>query len=53
MARTKTTPRKKRSSGKKTYILKRKLANPKSVSFRNTQGSPRYERIGTKILRNR
>ena len=53
MARTKTTPRKKRSSGKKTYILKRKLANPKSVRFRNTQARVRYERIGTKILKNR
>ena len=53
MARTKTIPRRKRSGGKKTYILKRRLANPKSLRFGNTQFTVRYERIGTKSLRNR
>ena len=55
MVRTKTTPRRKRSEGKKTYILKRRLANPKSVRFRNTQFTVRYERIGKsiRIIRNK
>ena len=52
MARTKTTPRRTISGGKKTYILKR-LANPKSFRFGNTQFTVRYERIGTKSRINR
>ena len=53
MVRTKTSSRRKRSEGKKTYILKRRLANPKLVRLRNTQFTVRYERIGTKTIRNR
>ena len=50
MARTKTTPQRNKS-GRKTYILERRLATPKSVKFGNTQFTIRYERIGTKNLR--
>ena len=52
MARTKITPRRNKS-GRKTYLLKRRLATPKSVKFGNTQFTVRYERIGTKNLRRR
>ena len=52
MDRTKTTPwRNKR--GRKTYILKRRLATPISIIFGNTQFRVGYERIGTKNLRHR
>ena len=38
MTTTKTTVRRKTSRGKKkSYILKRRLASPKSVRFENTQ----------------
>ena len=52
MDRTKTTPWINKS-GKKTYILKRRLATTKSVKFGNTQFTVRYERIGTKNLSRR
>ena len=48
----KTTPRR-NESGRKTYILKRRVATPKLVKFGNTQFTVRYERIGTKNLRRR
>ena len=38
-------------SGRKTCILKRRLATPKSVKFGNTQFKVRYERSGTNHLR--
>ena len=50
MARTKTTPQRNKS-GRKTCILERRLATPKSVKFGNTQFTVRYERIGKKNLR--
>ena len=31
---------------KKIYVIKRRLANPKSVRFGNTQFTVRYKRIG-------
>ena len=46
MDRTKRTRRRKRSRGKKTYILKRRLSNAKSVRFGSTQFMVKYERIG-------
>ena len=48
----KTTPPR-NPSGREMYILKRRLAAPKSVKFGNTQFTVRYERIGTKNLRRR
>ena len=36
---------------KKIYVIKRRLANPKSVRFGNTQFTVRYERIGKKYVR--
>ena len=48
MARTKARPRIRAKSGKKIYVIKRRLANPKSVRFRNTQFTVRYKRIGKK-----
>ena len=49
MARTKT-PRRRGKNGKKIYIIKRRLANPKSVRFGNTEFTVRYERIGKKPM---
>ena len=51
MARTKTAPRRWAKSGKNIYVIKRRLANLKSVRFRNTQLTVRYEKIGKKHLR--
>ena len=51
MARTKTTPRRRAKSGKKIYVIKRRLANLKSVRFGNAQFTVRYERIGKKHVR--
>ena len=50
MARTKTTPRRRSKNGKKIYIIKRRLPNPKSVTFGNTEFTVRYERIGKKRM---
>ena len=50
MARTKTVPRRWAKSGKNIYVIKR-LANLKSVRFRNTQFTVRYEKIGKKHVR--
>ena len=50
MTRTKTTPSRKRSEVKKTDILKRRLANPKSARFGNTQLTVRYERNKNKMF---
>ena len=35
---------------KKIYIIKRRLANPKSVRFGNTEFTARYDRIGKKHM---
>ena len=51
MARPKTTPRGRAKSGKKIYVIERRLANPKPVRFGNTQFTVRYERIGKKRVR--
>ena len=51
MARTKTMPRRRAKSGKKIYVVKRRLANPKSVRLGNTQFMVRYETIGKKHVR--
>ena len=50
MARTKTTPRRRGKNSKKIYIIKRRLSNPISVRFRNTEFTVRYERIGKKQM---
>ena len=50
MARTKATPRRRVKNGKKIYIIKRGLANPKSVRFGNAEFTVRYERIGKKHM---
>ena len=50
MARAKTTLQRNKS-GRKTYILKRRLATPKSVKFGNMQFMVRYDRIRTKNLK--
>ena len=50
MARTKTTPRKRGKNSKKIYIIKQRLANPKSVRFGNIELTVRYKRISKKHM---
>ena len=43
-------PRRRGKNNKKIYIIKQRLANPKSVRFGNTEFTVRYERIGKKHI---